>query len=757
MTTTNISIRLGNLENGILTNQTVSVVAAGSFGPVGPQGPAGPTGATGATGATGPTGATGTAATINVGTVNTVTNGTPATVTNTGTTSHAILDFVIPAGPTGPIGPVGPQGPQGAVGATGPQGIQGIKGDTGDTGPQGPVGPQGPIGLTGAQGPQGIQGIQGLQGDIGLTGPQGPQGLQGDVGPQGPTGPTGATGPQGPQGAGLSIQGSYNDYATFIAAHPTGVTGEAWLVDGYLYVWDPIHSEWDNVGLLEGPQGPIGPTGPQGPVGPIGPEGPQGVQGPVGPQGPQGATGATGPQGPQGIQGDTGPVGPQGPQGPQGIQGDTGPIGPQGPTGATGPQGPQGIQGIQGATGATGPAGPNIDATPTTIGSVYADTRYDFQGFEQWQRYGPSAYTFDWSDTTYTLTFSASLSTIFTMPTTMTAADFPAGRKVTAFLGAFMVQDAIVVSATSSSITFDPNSQPYGWPASSTGNAVSGMVMVAPFGGNTFVGRYAGNIAENTYRNVGVGYKALENQDQTDGYYNSYDNVAVGPYTMRDSENSYNNIFIGVGRTDDYLQNIQSSIYNNICIGAQAGINLPDYTGGVVIIGPDDGATAVNNEMRFNNGYGERVISASQNGAVTLPKQPYMQARGNGTSNVALGGNATITGWVASRNVGNHFNSSTGIFTAPVDGVYQCIFATYYTANPSYTHFLWIVNGVNTWNGGRTPYNIYGHSGGGWIADGVNMTHNIYVTAGSTIGIQAHSAGGYYVPDYTYLSIRLVG
>ena len=147
------------------SNDWVSVGAL--QGPIGPQGPqgvqgpqgeVGPKGDTGATGATGPRGpqgekgADGAAATITVGTV---TSGAAASVTNSGTTSAAVFDFVLP------------------------KGDKGEKGDTGEQGPQGETGATGPAGATGATGPQGIQGIQGEQGPVGPEGPQGPAGVAG--------------------------------------------------------------------------------------------------------------------------------------------------------------------------------------------------------------------------------------------------------------------------------------------------------------------------------------------------------------------------------------------------------------------------------------------------------------------------------------------------------------------------------------------------------------------------------------------------
>lgn len=233
---------------------------------------------------------------VQVGSTNTVPSGTPASVTNSGTDTNVFLDFSIPEGPQGEQGPkgdTGSRGPQGEQGLPGETGPKGDKGDKGDTGEQGPIGPQGPQGEAGPAGP---------------TGPQGPEG------PRGPEGPQGPQGEQGPQGTGINILGSYPSYEDLVSAHPTGAVGDAYLVNGALYVWSATENGWINVGNIQGPQGEKGDTGEQGPQGP---EGPQGIQGPAGPQG------ETGPQGPQGEQGLIGPEGPQGPKGDQGEPGTT--------------------------------------------------------------------------------------------------------------------------------------------------------------------------------------------------------------------------------------------------------------------------------------------------------------------------------------------------------------------------------------------------------------------------------------------------
>lgn len=67
----------------------------------------------------GSSGEAGTAATIEVGTVTTGEAGSSASVTNSGTTSAAVFDFIIPRGDKGEKGDTGPQGPQGEKGDTG--------------------------------------------------------------------------------------------------------------------------------------------------------------------------------------------------------------------------------------------------------------------------------------------------------------------------------------------------------------------------------------------------------------------------------------------------------------------------------------------------------------------------------------------------------------------------------------------------------------------------------------------------------------
>ena len=81
-------------------------------GPAGPAGPAGPRGFRGERGPMGPRGAEGkpgrdgAAATVCIGTVTTGNPGTDAAVINSGTETHAVLDFTIPRGASGGCAPI---------------------------------------------------------------------------------------------------------------------------------------------------------------------------------------------------------------------------------------------------------------------------------------------------------------------------------------------------------------------------------------------------------------------------------------------------------------------------------------------------------------------------------------------------------------------------------------------------------------------------------------------------------------------------
>ncbi len=89
------------VQNGVTKQVSIATIAAEG----GPPGPPGPQGA---------------GATITIGTTLTGAPGTGAQVTNSGTSTDAVFNFVIPRGDVGATGPTGPTGATGATGPVGP-------------------------------------------------------------------------------------------------------------------------------------------------------------------------------------------------------------------------------------------------------------------------------------------------------------------------------------------------------------------------------------------------------------------------------------------------------------------------------------------------------------------------------------------------------------------------------------------------------------------------------------------------------------
>lgn len=176
-----------------------------------------------------------------------------------------------------------------------------------------------------------------------------------------------ALAPKGSDGTSVNILGSYDSYEALKQAHPTGNIGDAYIVQGDMYVWNVEEQDWVDVGDIQGPAGEPGQDGTNGKSayqiwldnGGVGTEQDyldslKGEKGDVGPEGPQGPKGEQGLQGLQGLQGEKGE---QGIQGPKGDAGEQGPVGPQGETGAKGDKGDTGATGPQGERGETGATG----------------------------------------------------------------------------------------------------------------------------------------------------------------------------------------------------------------------------------------------------------------------------------------------------------------------------------------------------------------------------------------------------------------
>lgn len=95
----------------------------------------------------------------------------------------------------------------------------------------------------------------------------------GGVSFKGPQGEKGMDGAPGKDGTGVTILGSYESIEALKAEHATGNAGDAYLVNGHLYVWDTVGSDWKDVGTIQGPKGDKGEPGTDGTNGAPGKDG----------------------------------------------------------------------------------------------------------------------------------------------------------------------------------------------------------------------------------------------------------------------------------------------------------------------------------------------------------------------------------------------------------------------------------------------------------------------------------------------------
>lgn len=179
--------------------------------------------------------------------------------------------------------------------------------------------------------------------------------------------------------------------------------------------------------------------------------------------------------------------------------------------------------------------------------------------------------------------------------------------------------------------------------------------------------------------------------------------------------------------------------------------NSTSVSGGVKINAFTDAANASvpfeldGSSLQFNTAAVERMrIDAS--GRVTMPYQPMFSAYD------AIGATASyITFANTRRNIGNHFNASTGTFTAPIAGSY--LFCWNGLHNNSYTthaRVLFAVNNSASVSWGDTLQSV----AGSFTETGLSQI--IYLAANDTVRLY-NEANAVYGPQYAAFTGILVG
>ena len=129
-------------------------------------------------------------------------------------------------------------------------------------------------------------------------------------------------------------------------------------------------------------------------------------------------------------------------------------------------------------------------------------------------------------------------------------------------------------------------------------------------------------------------------------------------------------------------------------------------------------------------------------GRVTMPYQPAFFAYGEISGSLNLG-NATY------YNQGNCFNTSTGVFTAPVSGFYM--FAVEYTTDDADSHWIKMVINGSQFLGLTLSY------GGGDTVDAMTMTRGVPVSANDTVSFERRGTTYVGYNNSPYIMGYLVG
>ena len=199
--------------------------------------------------------------------------------------------------------------------------------------------------------------------------------------------------------------------------------------------------------------------------------------------------------------------------------------------------------------------------------------------------------------------------------------------------------------------------------------------------------------------------------------------------------------------------------YNVVLRSASSRSGLVMHTPGTGSLGGPAASTLLLADNTFRLGTTNHYnMIMDQGGRVMLPQQPAFVARRSGdyshTANNTIQFNATA------GNRGNHFSTSTHLFTAPVTGVYffHCTVIMNGVANGTNLHDslrLIVNNAVVGYSNRRGTYNTTSMSAG-YFVDNIQDTY--FLSANDTVGVRLiHSIGVHGNSLYTRFSGFLVG
>ena len=198
---------------------------------------------------------------------------------------------------------------------------------------------------------------------------------------------------------------------------------------------------------------------------------------------------------------------------------------------------------------------------------------------------------------------------------------------------------------------------------------------------------------------------------------------------------SMNNIVVAAGSTS--APSITPSDDSNTGIFFPSPDTIAIGEGGIEILRVDSsgrvgvGTNRVTRPFEVWAGTAGTSFSVDSSGRVTRPFQPYFYATRSGNqTNFDMRSSSTsvVVYNVTSVNIGNHYSTSTGLFTAPVSGMYA--FSAAAVTSVTSEEMWWIINGARS----TTPL----HPVSTTLGKAVDI---VYLNANDTIGIHPYDSG----------------
>lgn len=199
--------------------------------------------------------------------------------------------------------------------------------------------------------------------------------------------------------------------------------------------------------------------------------------------------------------------------------------------------------------------------------------------------------------------------------------------------------------------------------------------------------------------------------------------------------------------SDSALEASSANISGDTTLGGNLTVNMDQDS---TLLVKDGGTNAVfitantGQELYFgaNNEYAFRIkndgtkdVAFDNGGRVTKPYQPAFLAHGNNSSYIpisSVGVGSYIPFANAVTNIGNHYNSSTYRFTAPVAGMYY-FHSAVYTRTGSATEDIYTRWRVN--DSSNKGYAYFYNATGSEIHHTITDSINIYLNANDFIGV----------------------